>query len=99
MAKFAWHNLTFMRRLLLATQSIGLVAGAIFPVVAAPLLGPAVYTLPFVVSCLAMGMSVGAALYLLVRATLRRQLRQRVLELGRQDRVRGLLQGHLQGRV
>lgn len=76
-----FQNLSYMRRLLIATQVIGVAAGAIFPVIAAPLLGPAVYAWPFVVSCLLMGISVGTALYLLVRATLRRQLRQHLAAL------------------
>jgi methyl-accepting chemotaxis protein len=74
----ALRKLTFMRRLLLATQIIGLAAGAVFPVIAAPMLGPAVYAWPFMLSCVVMGLSVGAVLYLLVRATLRRQLRQQL---------------------
>jgi len=67
---------SFTRRLLIVTTSVGLIAGAIFPPIAALMVGPKAYSWLFIISCLLMGLTVGAILYLTIRSSLTRQLRR-----------------------
>ena len=66
---------SFTRRLLFITTSVGLIAGVIFPPIAALMVGPKAYSWLFIVSCLIMGLTVGGVLYLTIRSSLTRQLR------------------------
>jgi len=76
MAAETESSTSFTRRLLLVTTSVGLIAGAIFPPIAALMVGPKAYGWLFIVSCLLMGLAVGVSLYLTIRSSLTRQLRQ-----------------------
>lgn len=72
---------SYLRQLFLFNHGVGLLVGAIFPLFASLLVGPAVLTLPFVAACLVAGFLLGASSFLYVRATLKRQLRQQLDEL------------------
>lgn len=78
MAQATVRNRSYIRKLLLITHLVGLVAGALFPFLTLPLLGPAALTLPFFLLCLAMGWGVGALIFLVVNATLKSQLRRQI---------------------
>jgi len=73
-------RISYLRRLFFATHVTGLAAGGLFPLLVSPLIGPSALTWPFVLSCLVMGLGVGAALFLIVKLTLKKQL-QMQLEL------------------
>jgi len=72
---------SYLRKLFIFNHGMGLVVGAAFPPLASLLLGPVALTLPFVASCLVAGFILGAASFLFVRATLKRQLRQQLEQL------------------
>ncbi|TLM65497.1 MAG: hypothetical protein FDZ69_09505 [Deltaproteobacteria bacterium] len=72
---------SYLRTIFFFNHGVGLLVGACFPLLAALLLGPAVLTLPFFASCLAAGFALGAASFLFVRATLKRQLSLQLAEL------------------
>lgn len=91
----------FSRRFLLLSLSIGLIAGCLFPPIANLLVGKAALRWPFIVSCLLMGLAVGAILHRLVLFMLTRQI-HRHLELLRglgtairigDDSIEGLEEG------
>lgn len=67
---------SFTRRLLVITTSVGLMAGVIFPPIAALMVGPKAYSWLFIASCLLMGLTVGVILYLTICSSLTRQLRR-----------------------
>jgi methyl-accepting chemotaxis protein len=73
-------KISYLKKVFFATHLTGLVAGGLFPFVVSPIIGPAALSWPFFLSCLAMGIGVGAALFFFVRITLKSQLR-RQLEL------------------
>jgi methyl-accepting chemotaxis protein len=67
---------SFSRRLFIFTTSVGLIAGVAFPPIAALMVGSKAYGWPFMVTCLIAGQTFGAILFLTVRSSLTRQLRQ-----------------------
>lgn len=67
---------SYSRRLLIFTISVGLIAGVAFPPIAALMVGPKAYGWPFMLTCLLAGQSFGAILFLTIRSSLTRQLRQ-----------------------
>ena len=67
---------SYSRRLLIFTISVGLIAGVAFPPIAALMVGPKAYGWPFILTCLLAGQSFGAILFLTIRSSLTRQLRQ-----------------------
>lgn len=73
-------KISYLKKVFFATHLTGLVAGGLFPLIVSPLIGPDALSWPFILSCLIMGIGVGAALFLFVRITLKSQLR-RQLEL------------------
>jgi methyl-accepting chemotaxis protein len=71
-------KISYLKKVFFATHLTGLVAGGLFPFVVSPIIGPAALSWPFFLSCLAMGIGVGAALFFFVRITLKSQLRQQL---------------------
>jgi methyl-accepting chemotaxis protein len=71
-------RISYLKKVFFATHLTGLAAGLVFPFVVSPLIGPAALTWPFILSCVVMGVGVGAALFLFVRITLKSQLRQQL---------------------
>lgn len=67
---------SFSRRLLIFTTIVGFIAGIAFPPIAAYMVGPGAYDWPFVITCLVAGQTFGAILFLTIRSSLTRQLRQ-----------------------
>lgn len=67
---------SYSRRLLIFTLSIGLLAGIVFPPITALMVGPKAYGWPFILSCLITGQTFGVILFLTIRSSLTRQLRQ-----------------------
>jgi methyl-accepting chemotaxis protein len=67
---------SFSRRLIIFTTSVGLIAGVAFPPIAALMVGPKAYGWPFMLTCLIAGQTFGAILFLTIRSSLTRQLRQ-----------------------
>jgi len=78
MASTGIGKISYLRKVFVFTHLTGLVAGGIFPFIAAPIIGPKALTLPFIGSCMFMGFAVGACLFLFVRVTLKNQLRQQL---------------------
>ena len=78
MSKAASKRISFLHKMLVVTHATGIIAGGIFPLVVAPIIGPSALTLPFLFSCLALGFGVGACLFQFVRVTLKSQLRQQL---------------------
>lgn len=72
---------SYLRKLFLFNHGAGLIIGAIFPAFARLLLGPEAISLPFFAACLGAGFLLGAASFLFVRATLKKQLRQQLEQL------------------
>jgi methyl-accepting chemotaxis protein len=74
---------SYSRRLLIFTISVGLIAGVAFPPIASFMVGPKAYGWPFMLTCLLAGQTFGAILFLTIRSSLTRQLRQylRLLQL------------------
>ena len=68
-------NVPYIRKVFFFTHGVGLLAGVLFPVVTAPILGDNVKVLPFYIVCLLMGYGTGACMYFFVRITLKKQLR------------------------
>ncbi|PLX82652.1 MAG: hypothetical protein C0617_13470 [Desulfuromonas sp.] len=75
MGKSRTAKASFLKKVFILTHCSGLVAVMLFPLVATPIVGPAARSLPFVISCLAMGLVLGVFLYLFIRTTLKRHLR------------------------
>jgi methyl-accepting chemotaxis protein len=71
-------KISYLKKVFFATHLTGLAAGLVFPFVVSPLIGPAALTWPFILSCVVMGVGVGAALFIFVRITLKSQLRQQL---------------------
>jgi len=68
-------NVPYIRKVFFFTHGVGMVAGLLFPIITAPVLGDTVFTLPFFLVCLLMGYGTGACMYFFVRITLKKQLR------------------------
>ncbi len=71
-------KIPYLRKVFVFTHLTGLAAGGIFPFIASAIIGPAARTLPFIACSMAMGFAVGACLFLMVRVTLKNQLRQQL---------------------
>jgi methyl-accepting chemotaxis protein len=69
-------KISYLKKVFFASHLTGLVAGGLFPLIVSPLIGPAALSWPFILSCLVMGIGVGAILFFFVRVTLKSQLRQ-----------------------
>lgn len=67
---------SFSRRLLIFTTIVGMIAGVAFPPIASLMVGPKAYGWPFMLTCLVAGQTFGAILFLTIRSSLTRQLRQ-----------------------
>jgi methyl-accepting chemotaxis protein len=67
---------SFSKRLLIFTTGVGLIAGVAFPPIASLMVGPKAYGWPFMITCLLSGLTFGAILFLTIRSSLIRQLRQ-----------------------
>ncbi|MCP3176115.1 methyl-accepting chemotaxis protein [Desulfuromonas sp. KJ2020] len=65
-----------MKKVFLITLSAGLVAGAVFPLFAALIIGRQAVSLPFIAACLCMGLTLGVLIYLFIRLTLQKIFRQ-----------------------
>lgn len=80
---------SYSRRLLIFTTSVGLIAGVVFPPIAAFMVGPKAYAWPFMITCLIAGQTFGAILFLTIRSSLTRQLRQylHLLQLISEDSI------------
>ncbi len=78
MADIPRTRISFLRKIFFFTHLAGLFAGGIFPLIAVPIVGPAAKTLPFILSCLVMGLGVGAVLFQFVRISLKSQLHQQL---------------------
>ncbi len=80
---------SYSRRLLIFTTSVGLIAGVAFPPIAAFMVGPKAYAWPFMITCLIAGQTFGAILFLTIRSSLTRQLRQylHLLQLISEDSI------------
>jgi methyl-accepting chemotaxis protein len=74
-------SIPYLRKVFFFTHGIGLMAGAMFPFIAGPFLGPDVPFFSFALMCLLMGYVTGATMYLFVRITLKKQLRLQLLML------------------
>jgi len=74
-------NISYIRKVFFFTHGVGLLAGLLFPVVTAPILGGNVKVIPFFIVCLIMGYCTGACMYFFVRITLKKQLRQQLVLL------------------
>ncbi len=68
-------DVPYIRKVFFFTHGVGLLAGLLFPVITAPILGGNVKVLPFFIICLLMGYCTGACMYFFVRITLKKQLR------------------------
>ncbi len=71
-------KISYLKKVFFATHLTGLGAGALFPFIVSPIIGPKALSLPFILSCLVMGVGVGAALFFFVKFTLKAQLRQQL---------------------
>jgi methyl-accepting chemotaxis protein len=67
-------RMPFLSKFFLFTQSTGLIAGAIFPWLVQPVIGPVALTAPFIAISLGMGLAFGATQFIFVRFTLRKQV-------------------------
>ena len=72
---------SYLKKLFFFTHITGLVAGGIFPLLISPFLGAAAITLPLILSCLGLGLVMGAIIYLFVRESLKKQLRLQLQQL------------------
>ena len=72
---------SYLRKLFFFNHGAGLVVGALFSLAARMILGPEAGSLVFFAACLAAGFVLGAASFLFVRATLKKQLRHQLEEL------------------
>jgi methyl-accepting chemotaxis protein len=71
-------KISYLKKVFFTTHLTGLAAGVLFPFVVSPLIGPAARSWPFILSCVVMGVGLGAALFIFVRITLKSQLRQQL---------------------
>ncbi len=78
MAGIGTARISYLKKVFYCTHLAGLVAGAVFPFMVRPIIGPAALTPPFVLACLAMGFGLAVVMFLLIRATLKRQLSQQL---------------------
>jgi methyl-accepting chemotaxis protein len=74
---------SYLRKLFFFNHCGGVVVGALFALAARLILGPEATSLTFLAACLIAGFLLGAATYLFMRATLKKQLRQQFLQLQR----------------
>ena len=72
------NTLSYMRKIFFITHLIGLLAGALFPLIVSPVVGATARTFPFIVLCLLMGLGVGSLIYFFVQSTLKTQLRRQI---------------------
>ncbi len=74
MGRFGIPRISYLKKVFFFTHLMGLGAGALIPMAASPLIGPPAGRPSFVLLCLGVGFGVGAASFLFVRGTLKRQL-------------------------
>jgi len=67
-----------MKKVLVITLSAGLVAGAVFPLFAALIIGRQAISFPFIAACLCMGITLGALIYVFIRLTLQKIFRHQL---------------------
>ncbi len=67
-------KISYLRKVFYLTHIVGIVAGLLFPLPASLLIGDAALSFPFFLICLITGFVLAAIMFLLMRATLKRQL-------------------------
>ncbi len=78
MAEGAAGNIPYLRKVFYLTHFAGLATGFIFPLPASLALGPKALTLSFFTLCVITGFLLSAVMFLLMRATLKSQMRQQL---------------------
>lgn len=71
-------NLSYLKKVFYFTHATGIVAGLLFPLAVAPIIGRSALSFIFFLSCVIMGYVIGAAMFFFVRITLKRQLREQL---------------------
>ncbi len=78
MAEVAADNIPYLRKVFYLTHFAGLATGILFPLPASLALGPQALTLSFFTLCVITGFLLAAVMFLLMRATLKSQIRQQL---------------------
>lgn len=71
-------EISYLRKVFYLTHIAGILAGLLFPLPASLLIGEVAFTFPFFLICLVTGFTLAVIVFLLMRATLKRQLSRQI---------------------